>query len=374
MPSAYDVIVVGLGATGSAALYHLARRKARVLGLDRFEPGHERGSSHGRTRIIRLGYFEHPSYVPLARRAYALWRELEAASGRKLLTVTGIAEIGRPNSRLVRGTLAAARAHDLPHQILSAQELTLRYPAFRLPPDFVAVLQPDGGFVEAEGGMRAHLQLAVAAGAELRTSQRVQAIEPRGRRVRVVTERGTLEAQRVIVAAGPWTTALFPDLKLPLSVTRQALLWTQPSQPDLFRAGLFPVFLIESEDGVHYGFPFREGEGLKLAKHHHAGEIVDPESYDRTVSSADEETILRPLQRFLPGAHGPLRAAKTCLYTVAPDGHFVIDCIDERIVLASPCSGHGFKFSPVIGQTLAGMALGGPPPRDFAPFALSRFA
>lgn len=374
MPSAYDAIVVGLGATGSAALYHLARRKARVLGLDRFEPGHERGSSHGRTRIIRLGYFEHPSYVPLARRAYALWRELETAVGRKLLTITGIAEIGRPDSRLVQGTLAAARAHDLPHQILSAQELTLRHPAFRLPQDFIAVLQPDGGFVEAESGVRAHLQLAVAAGAELRTSQRVQAIEPHGRRVRVVTERETLEAQRVIVAAGPWTTALFPELKLPLLVTRQVLLWTQPAQPELFRPGLFPVFLIESEHGLHYGFPLREAEGLKLAKHHHAGEIVDPESYDRTVSTADEETILHPLQRFLPGARGPLRAAKTCLYTMAPDGHFVIDRIDERIILASPCSGHGFKFSPALGQALAGMALGGPLPQDLAPFALSRFA
>ena len=169
----YDAIVVGLGAMGSAALCQLARRKLRVLGIERFEPGHERGSSHGRTRIIRQGYFEHPSYVPLVQRAYSLWRELERASGRKLLTVTGIAEIGRPDGMLVQGTLAASREHELPHQVFTASEFMRLYPAFRLPQDYVAVLQPDGGFVEAEAGIRAHLQLAAAAGAGIHTGERV---------------------------------------------------------------------------------------------------------------------------------------------------------------------------------------------------------
>ena len=181
---------------GSAALYQLARRKLRVLGIERFEPGHERGSSHGRTRIIRQGYFEHPSYVPLVQRAYSLWRELERASGRKLLTITGIAEIGRPDRVLVQGTLAASREHGLPHQVLSANELMRLYPAFRLPQDYVAVVQPDGGFVEAEAGIRAHLQLAVAAGAGIRTGERVLAIEDVGHCVRVRTERRMLEAAR----------------------------------------------------------------------------------------------------------------------------------------------------------------------------------
>jgi len=372
----HDVIVVGLGAMGSAALYHLARRDVRVLGIERFEPGHERGSSHGRTRIIRHGYFEHPSYVPLVRRAAAMWRELEAASGGSLMTVTGIAEIGKPDSVLVSGTLAAAREHRLPHEVISAPELTRRYPAFRLPSDYVAVMQPDAGFVEAEAGIRAHLRLAVAAGADMRTSEPVISVEQIGERVRVRTERKIYEAGVVIVAAGAWATSLVPELSLPLVVTRQVLLWVRPDQPELFRTGWFPVFMIESEVGIHYGFPMLDDGLLKIAKHHHDREVVDPDSYDRTVSAADEETITGPLFRMLPAASGPVMAAKTCLYTMAPDEDFVIDRVPgrERIVIASPCSGHGFKFAPAIGQALADLALTGRTAVDLRRFRLSRFA
>jgi sarcosine oxidase len=371
----HDVIVVGLGAMGSAALYHLARRNKRVLGLDRFEPGHERGSSHGRTRIIRHGYFEHPSYVPLVRRAAALWRELEAASGQTLMTVTGIAEIGRPDSTLVSGTLAASREHKLPHEVLTARELTRRYPAFRVPDDYVAVLQPDAGFVESEAGIRAHLRLAIAAGADVRTSEPVISIEQIGDRVRVRTERNTYEAGAAVVAAGAWATSLVPDLALPLKVTRQVLLWVRPGQPELFRTGWFPVFMIESEDGIHYGFPALDDGLLKIAKHHHDREVVDPETYDRNVNAADEATITGPLFRMLPLAAGPVVAAKTCLYTMAPDEDFVIDRVPgrERIVIASPCSGHGFKFAPAIGQALADLALTGRTAADLSRFRLSRF-
>ena len=371
----HDVIVVGLGAMGSAALYHLARRNVRALGIERFEPGHERGSSHGRTRIIRHGYFEHPSYVPLVRRAAALWRELEAASGQPLMTITGIAEIGKPDSTLVAGTLAAAREHRLPHEVITAHELMRRHPAFRLPQDFVAVMQPDAGFVEAEAGIRAHLRLAVAAGADMRTGEQVVSIEQIGECVRVVTGRKTYEAGAVIVAAGPWVTSLVPDLNLPLPVTRQVLLWVRPSQPELFRAGWFPVFMIESEHGIHYGFPLHDDGLLKIAKHHHVGETVDPETYDRNVTAADEATITGPLFPMLPAAAGPVVTAKTCLYTMAPDEDFVIDRIPgrERIVIASPCSGHGFKFSPAIGQALADLALTGRTAADLRRFRLSRF-
>ena len=372
----HDVIVVGLGAMGSAALYHLARQNVRVLGLERFEPGHERGSSHGRTRIIRHGYFEHPSYVPLVRRAAAMWRELEQQSGQSLMTVTGIAEIGRPDSALIEGTLAASRGHQLPHEILSARELMKLYPAFRIPQDFVAVLQPDGGFVQAEAGIRAHSRLAAAAGADMRTGERVIAIEQIGTGVRVKTERGTFEAGSVIVSAGAWTNSLLPDFDLPLQATRQVLLWVRPAQPDLFRTGWFPVFMIESEDGIHYGFPLHDDDGLKIAKHHHAGEIVAPDSYDRTVSAADEASILGPVHRFLPASAGPVVSAKTCLYTMTPDEDFVIDRLPgfERIILASPCSGHGFKFAPAIGLALAELALNGRTSFDISRFRIGRFA
>ena len=371
----HDVIVVGLGAMGSAALFHLARRNVRAIGLERFEPGHERGSSHGRTRIIRHGYFEHPSYVPLVRRAATMWRELEAESGQPLMTITGIAEIGRPDSTLVTGTLAAAREHGLPYEVLTAHELMRRYPAFRLPHDNVAVIQPDGGFVEAEAGIRAHLRLAAAAGADLRTGERVVAIEQHGERVQVRTERKTYDAGAVIVAAGPWTASLLPRLPMPLNVTRQVLLWVRPSQPELFRTGWFPIFMIESEHGIHYGFPLHDDGLLKIAKHHHVEEIVDPETYDRTVSAADEAIVTGPLFRLLPAAQGPVMAAKTCLYTMAPDEDFVIDRLpgSERIVVASPCSGHGFKFAPAIGLALADLALTGRTAIDISRFRLSRF-
>ena len=260
--AAHDVVVVGLGAMGSAALQALARRGRRVLGIERFAPGHDRGSSHGVTRLIRLGYFEHPSYVPLLRRAYELWRTLEQASGRKLLHVTGIAEIGPPDGVLVHGTLASARLHSLQHEVLEAQDLMRRYPAFRVPPHYVGVVQPDGGFLEAAPSIHAFLALAKDAGAEIRTGEAVRAIEPHAGGVRIVSDRGIVEAGAVIVAAGPWTKSLLPDLPAPLRVTRQVMGWFAPTEPELVAPGRFPVFLLESAHGIHYGFP-PFGDGVR---------------------------------------------------------------------------------------------------------------
>jgi sarcosine oxidase len=371
----YDTVVIGLGAMGGAALYHLARRGRRVLGLERFTPGHAHGSSHGLTRVIRLGYFEHPSYVPLLRRAYALWRDLEAASGQRLLHVTGIAEIGPPDSELVRGTLAAARLHDLPHEVLGAPDLTRRIPAFRLPADYVGVLQPDGGFLAAEAANAAHLALAQAAGATVRPSTPVLAVEPRAGGVRVFTADGPIEAASAIVAAGPWVKKLLPDLPAPLRVTRQVMAWLAPRDPDAFASERFPVFLLESPHGIHYGFPILDDAGLKLAKHFHHDETVDPDAYDRAVSPADEAAIRAPLREFLPAADGPLRSAATCLYTMAPDGDFVVDRLPgaPQIVIASPCSGHGFKFAGVIGEIVADLATTGATAHDISRFRLARF-
>jgi sarcosine oxidase len=373
---AIDVVVVGLGAMGSAALYHLARRGVRVLGIERFAPGHDRGSSHGLTRIIRLGYFEHPTYVPLLTRAHALWRELEAAAGRRLLTVTGIVEIGRPGSTLVTGTLAASRLHGLPHEVLDATGAMRRFPAFRLPEDFVGVVQPDGGFVLAEPSVLAHVALAKAAGAEVRESEIVWAVEPRAGRVRVVTDRGAIDAGVAVVAAGPWAKQLLPDLSAPLAVTRNVLGWFEPVEPSLFAAGLFPVFLMQTPHGIHYGFPPHAEIGVKVARHHQGGRTVDPDTYDRAVSGADEASIRTVLTEYLPAANGPLVTSKTCLYTETPDGDFVLDAIPgaPHVIVASPCSGHGFKFSPVIGEIVADLATKGVTRHDISRFRLSRFA
>jgi sarcosine oxidase len=383
----FDVVVCGLGVTGSAALYQLARRGVRVLGLERLAPGHDRGSSHGETRVIRLGYFEHPSYVPLVRSAYAAWREIETAAGRQLLHVTGIAEIGPPGGTLVAGTLASIARHGLRHEILAAPELMQRFPAFRVPPEYVGVLQPDGGFLLAEPSVEAMVALAQAKGAELRVGETIRAITPAADGVRIVTDRGAIEAGVAIVALGPWVgtwvgpwlQALLPDLPVPIRVTRQVMAWFEPIDPSPLARGRLPVFLMESRHGIHYGFPhdlpILGSSAVKVAKHHHADQNVEPEACDRTVTAEDERLIRAAIAEHLPAANGRMIKAKTCLYTVTPDGDFIIDRLPgaPQIVVASPCSGHGFKFAPAIGEILADLAIAGATQHDISRFRLARF-
>src|SRR3981081_3680400 len=377
--SAVDVAVIGLGAMGSAALHHLASRGQTVVGIEQFAPGHDRGSSHGSTRIIRLGYFEHPSYVPLLRRAYTLWRDLEAASGRPLLHVTGIADSAPRAGLLVQGTLASSRLHDLRHEVLPAPELMRRFPAFRVPQDYVAVLQPDGGFLEAETSIAAHLALASAAGADIRSGETVRAIEPRAGSVRVITDRGPVEAATAIVTVGAWTKSLLPEFGATRGVTAEVMGWFALTAVDLSFARELPVFIIESRHGMHYGIPAPRGANgpteIKVAKHHHRNETVDPDAYDRTVSAADEALIRAAIADHLPMANGELIAAKTCLYTMTPDGDFLIDHLPgaPNVIVASPCSGHGFKFAPVVGEVLADLATTGTTPHDIGRFSLRRF-
>jgi sarcosine oxidase len=374
--SLFDVVVCGLGATGSAALRELSRRGLRVLGIEQFTPGHDRGSSHGATRIIRLGYFEHPSYVPLLRRAYELWRELEELSGKRLLHITGIAEIGPPDGALINGVLASVSTHALRYELLSASELMRRIPAFHLPPQYQAVVQPDGGFLAAEPSIHAMLALARSAGAEIRIGETIRAIEPSPAGVRIITDRARLDAGAAVVAVGPWIKAMLPGLRTPLRVTRQVMAWFAPGDPEQFRRGRFPVFLLESRHGIHYGFPL-DGDGLiKVAKHHHRDETVDPETCDRTISIADENLIRAALVDHLPSANGHRTAAASCLYTVAPDGDFVIDSLPghPHVLIASPCSGHGFKFAPVVGEILADLVTKSARRHEIGRFSLKRFA
>jgi sarcosine oxidase len=369
------IVVVGLGATGSAALWHLARRGIRAVGIEQFQLGHDRGSSHGPTRIFRLAHFENPAYVPLLRRAATLWRELEALSARQLLITTGIAELGPQEGELVRGTLAASVLHDLPHEVLNASAFMRRYPQFTIPQNFVAVVQPDGGFIEAAAALDTTIRLAVDAGAIVRRQEKVLAIEPRRAGVRITTDRAVLDADGAVVAAGPWTGRVLPHLRLPLRVTRQVVGWFEPTPASAF-ADHFPVFLLESRHGVHYGFPPYGHLGIKMAKHHHRDEVVDPDRYETSVSAADEAAIRAPLGEFLPAANGRLREAQTCLYTMTPDETFILDRLPDapHVVVASPCSGHGFKFAPVIGEMVADLITKGTTPHDVAAFRLARFS
>lgn len=371
----FDVAVIGLGATGSAATFHLARRGMRVIAIDQFKPGHDQGSSHGQSRIIRLGYFEHPSYVPLLRRAYALWRELELLSGQTLMTTTGIVEIGARDSELVSGTLASSELHNLVHEVLDAREIMRRFPAFALPDHFIGVFQPDGGFLAAQSAVQVHLKFAQTFGAILQIGQAVTRIETDGPHVRIHLGDNVVQARKIIVAAGPWLGALLPGL--PVRVTRQVLAWFDPLRAELFQQSHFPIFMLESQHGIHYGFPLgADGEpGIKIAKHHHANETVDMSNVARGIGAEDEAMIRAGIAAYLPDANGPLLNAKTCLYTMTPDGDFLIDTMPDRprIVVASPCSGHGFKFAPVLGEILADLADQGATSHDIGRFRLARF-
>jgi sarcosine oxidase len=371
----FDVAVIGLGAMGSAALFNLARQGRRVIGIEQFELGHDKGSSHGESRIIRLSYFEHPSYVPLARRAMEKWRELEQLCGHNILTVTGVLEAGYPGCPIVEGSLEASRLHGLDHEVLSAAEINRRFSAFKVPPHWTGLYQPEGGFLRPELAIQQFVGLAERHGAEVRTGTRVLAIEPLGSGVRVRTEAGEIEAGSVIVAAGAWIGDFAPELKPHLKLTRQVLGWFEPLQPAYYAPDRCPVFILESEDDACYGFPDFAGTGVKTASHRKGAYLPSADDLSQDGGAADEAQIRRMLALAMPEANGPLRAMRTCMYTRTPDEDFVIDrsSADPRIILASPCSGHGFKFASVIGEVLADLALGKTPANDISRFKLERF-
>jgi sarcosine oxidase len=359
---AYDVIVVGVGGMGSACCWQLARRGQRVLGIERFDIPHAMGSSHGVTRIIRLPYYEAPEYVPLLKRAYELWREIEAAAGERLLVTTGSVDAGPEDGELFGGALASARAHDLPHEVLTGAEVNARFPGYRLPAAQRAVFQPDGGFVTSEHAIVAHVGAAQAAGAEIRARERVLGWEARGsgEGVTVTTDHGRYEAGRLVLAAGAWMADLAPVLAGRAVPERQVLAWLQPRRPELFGPDRFPVFNLAVEEGRYYGLPVHEVPGLKLGRYHHRGETAPAEATRREVDADDERLLRAFAERYFPDGSGPTMALRACLFTNTPDEHFILDRhpAHPQVVLASPCSGHGYKFCSVVGEILADLATG----------------
>lgn len=371
-----DVIVIGVGGMGSAALYHVARRGLTALGLEQFAIPHNRGSSHGVNRIIRLAYFEHPSYVPLLRRAYALWRELEDRSGEKLLYLTGSLDIGAPGSVTLDGSLLSCRAHDLVHELLSAAEVRRRFPGYAIPDGLHAVLQPDGGFVLAERSVELHAAAAVASGARVQTGERVMTIKTAEDHVVVTTDRGVYHAARAIVTAGAWAASLLPSLERLARPERQVLIWSGLLRPEDFRLGAFPVFNLDVPEGRFYGFPEYGTPGFKLGKYHHRREDVDPDRLDTSIHAEDEATLRKALREYFPGADGPLLSATTCMFTNSPDEHFILDVYRDqpRVVVAAGFSGHGFKFCSVVGEIMADLVTSGTTRLDIGLFSLRRFA
>jgi sarcosine oxidase len=371
----FDTIVVGIGAMGSAACYHLARRGQRVLGLERFDIPHNMGSSHGVNRIIRLAYYEHPSYVPLLRRAYALWRELEHGFGEQLLYITGSIDASEGDSWLFEQSRHSCDLHDLPYEILDSAHLRERYPAYRLPDGHLALLQPEGGFVASERAIVAHVDGALEFGAEIHGREAVIGWRLTSDGVEVETTRGTYQASKLVLSAGAWMGDLAPELASLLVRERQVLAWFQPTTPALFKPSLFPVFNLAHGDDRFYGFPIFGNPGFKFGRYHHRHEIVDPETMQREPDEQDEAILRNAAERYFPEGVGPALALRTCIFTNSPDEHFIVDVSpsDDRVVIASPCSGHGFKFASVIGEIVADLAIAGETSHDIGLFRLNRF-
>ena len=361
MPRTFDCLVVGLGGFGSAALFHLARRGVRALGLEQFGPAHDRGSSHGETRVIRRAYFEHPDYVPLLNRAYDLWRELESAAAQRLYVPSGLILAARPEYEAVTGTLAVAEQHGLDIQSLTLADARQQFPTLDFREDEIVVYERDAGYLFVEDCVRAHLDQAQAAGAVAHFHETVRSIEIGSTSVRVRTDRGDYSAASLIVAGGAWSGRLLAELNLPLRVLRKLLFW-HPVLPGTAEAHQHaPCFLFQDETGVFYGFPCLDGRTLKIAEHSAGRPIDDPDHLDRSLQPQDSaavETFIA--QRRMQVSRQAERHA-VCMYTMTPDQHFIVDRHPhhQNVVIAAGFSGHGFKFTPAIGQALAELAAEG---------------
>lgn len=373
----YDVIIVGLGAMGSAAAYHLAKSGLRVLGLDRFRPPHNFGSSHGLTRIIREAYFENPLYVPLVQRAYELWADLEKESGQHLLLKTGGLMIGPRDGALVAGASRSAQEHQLAHEILTSTDLAEKFPLFKVQDNPAAVWEPRAGILYPERAIQTHLDLAVKLGADLHFNEPVRKWEPLGKCVRIFTDSDFYTGNHLVLSPGAWMTSLLPAQHLPLTVERQVLFWFRPAAHlELFQPDRLPIFIRQyAHDRFFYGFPDL-GDGVKVAFHHQGGRI-DPNALAQEKVAQNEIDEMRGvLSKYMPDANGDLRSTAVCMYTNAPDEHFVLDYHPDfpQVVVASPCSGHGFKFSPAIGELIATMIQREQPRFNLDLFRLARFS
>lgn len=387
MADQFDTIVIGAaGAMGSAACYHLAKRGRRVLGLDQFQIAHDRGSSHGLSRMIRMSYYEHPDYVPLLKRAYELWRELETESGERLLFTPGGVYMGREDSDAVAGSRRAAVEHGLTHEMLTRRQLAGRFPQFNVPDDFVALCEPVAGWLAPERVIAAHARLAFASSATIRTSERVESWEADASGVRVRTSTAEYRAQSLVIAAGVWSNRVISDLGVAITPTRQVLGWFSPVDAAPFKKPDAPVWAMQtpanSEGGgdLFYGFPASrngpgEGPTIKVARHAQ-GTPIDPDRDGREARPGDENDIRPFLRRFMPMADGPLTDLRICMYENSPDSHFIIDHhpAHANVIVAGGFSGHGFKFASVVGEVLADLASCGETRHPIEFLGLRRFA
>ena len=389
MVNNFDTIVVGLGAMGSAAVYQLAKRGNKVLGLDRFSPPHDNGSSHGESRIIRQAIGEGEEYVPLVLRSYELWREIENKTGTDLLTITGGLTLESQNSEaalhgrrdFLDQAIRCAEKFNIRHEILETADIKKRYPQFAVT-DERAYFEYETGFLRLELCIEAQLHLARKHGAVVQTDELVLSIESSGgSEVTVKTSRGVYHAEKVIITAGPWISRFLPPAYAHLfKVSRQVMYWFDITEDcrSTFAAPGFPIFIwIFAEGGEFgfYGFPTLDGKTIKIATEQFTA-ITDPDHVQRTVTREEEQSMYRDyVQGRLPGISDRCGAAASCLYTTTPDSNFAIDVHpdNDRIIFASPCSGHGFKHSAAIGEALAEQVIDGKSKIDISSFSLKRF-
>ncbi|MDQ2710763.1 MAG: N-methyl-L-tryptophan oxidase [Acidobacteriota bacterium] len=359
----FDVIVLGLGAMGSAAAYHLALRGKRVLGLEQYTAAHDRGSSHGESRIIRQAYHENPAYVPLVQRAYELWEQLEADTGQDILKLTGGLMIGSRESAVVQGTIRSAREHGLEYQTLDANELRRRFPTLRPRPDDMAVYEVKAGFLRPEVAVSAHLQQAERHAAELHFLESVErwTADASGDGVDVVTSRGRYRASRLVIAPGAWASRLLAELRIPFAIRRHSMCWFDPGAAlEMFSPDRFPIYIWDvNGHEVFYGFPFTGGDGggVKAAMHS-GGDPCAPETLHAGSTDLEVAELRRCVARFIPALNGPVVRSVPCMYTLTPDEHFVLSVHPEfsQVAIAAGFSGHGFKFASVIGEVLADLS------------------
>jgi sarcosine oxidase len=373
--NSYDVIVFGVGGIGSAAAFELARRGRRVLGLEQFALGHDQGSSHGHTRIIRKAYYEHPDYVPLVMRAYERWRDLERRQGRTLLTDCPCLSIGRPSGELIAGVRQSAEQHGLAVEQLDAGAMRRRFPAFQFNDDYVGVLEPSAGFLYVEDCVRAYVAEARRLGATIRDCEPVVSWKAEGGGVVVETLAGRYAADRLIVTAGPWARQVLADVGASLTLMRQVVFWFGTRDDIAFQRDRFPIYIADTPEGAFYGLPALNADGLKTARHYGAPELLDPFEIERTVSVDDEETVRRFLRSHAPAADGAVRKASVCIYTLTPDRHFLIDVHPDhsQVAFAAGFSGHGFKFASAVGEILADLAESRRTDPRMEMFRLARF-
>ena len=377
MHKTFDIIVLGAGAHGSAALYQLSKTNKKICGIDRFTPPHNFGSSHGQTRIIRQAYHESPMYVPLVQEAYNLWYELEDATQEKLLLKTGGIMLGNANASVVTGAKLSAEMHGLDYEYLNAREIKQKFPALKPTNETVAVVEKDAGILFPEKCIAAHLEIAAKNGATLLLNEVVQSINQQKSFIEIVTDKSTYQTEKLIVSAGAWLNDLMPELNLPLTIERQVLYWFKNEnaslQPNLL-PGKLPVYIWEYEQGkMFYGFP-DVGDGIKIALHH-AGEKIIPEDLRNIVADNNEVEDIKQIASTYLEIEPRFNYADVCMYTNTPDEHFIIDFhpSNNNIIIASPCSGHGFKFASVIGKIVSDMATDQPTQFDLKPFHINRF-